>query len=121
MKLIEKIKKLKLARLAFLLLIVYFLKGAFLSFYNNSKLGRYGVPGYAIISPEKYVGARRHGPGKYYFTFELNGTSYRGVAEKEADVFVGDTIKIFYLPDDPSVNCSYQYAKGIFFQQLIED
>jgi len=91
-----------------------------MSLYNNTRLGRYGVLGKAVISPEKYEGARRNGPGKYYYIFEIDGIKYKGNAKKKEGIGIGDTIRVFYLESDPSINCSYEYAEGIFFQNLID-
>lgn len=113
-------KERKMAKVAFLLLIVYFLKGAFVSFYDNTRLGRSGVPFKAVLSSEIYEGARRRGPGKYYYEFQIDNITYKGSAEKEKGVYVGDTINIFFLESNPVINCSYEYAKGIFFQKLID-
>tara|TARA_R110001592_G_scaffold85287_5_gene251878 strand:+ start:236 stop:604 length:369 start_codon:yes stop_codon:yes gene_type:complete len=115
-------KKTSILRKTLLILVVGFLitKYVLLSLYDNTRLGWYGKPTKAVIIQKEYKGARRRGPGKFYFNFEIDKRVYEGAVEKNGALAVGDSIQIFYLESDPTVNCSYEYAKGIFFQTIIE-
>lgn len=111
----------KLLRTVLFIFIAYWFVKVAIGTYNNTLLGLNGVAGKAVISPKKYKGARRHGPGKYYYYFNVDGKFYGGDTEKEKGVFIGDTIDIFYLESDPNINCSYEDAKSIFYQQIVKE
>ena len=81
--------------------------------YENILLYNNGIKTTAVV----YANARlRHGVNCSHYQFYISGTRYKG---RSADLEIGDSIEVIYLPKNPRVNVSaknidYLWKKRIF-------
>jgi hypothetical protein len=80
--------------------------------YNNYRLFHYGKVTKAWVTNKEYKGLR--GTKGYYYVFSVNNETIVGHTIYQHNYTIADSIKVYYLENNPQINQDSLFIVGFF-------